>query len=179
MTTQHLALKKGKSGYMNIALLKSALMIAIPVTLQTLFFSSKGLIDLMMIGQLSEENIAAMGVGSRALFVATILLSGVTAGGAMLVAQFHGARKEKRISQSTALTWLMTSLFAIAPMLLFATYGADIVGLSSGDDIVRHLGHQYLTITGISLLFIAYSTSIAAALRSTHQATLGNIRHPI
>ena len=63
------------------ALLKSILTIAIPVTLQTILFSSKGLVDLIMIGQLSEHDIAAVGVAGRALFVATILLSGVTTGG--------------------------------------------------------------------------------------------------
>ncbi len=48
-----------------------------------------------MIGQLSENDIAAAGVASRALFVATIILSGVTTAGAILIAQYFGKKITK------------------------------------------------------------------------------------
>lgn len=154
------------------ALLKSILTIAIPVTLQTILFSSKGLVDLIMVGQLSEHDIAAVGVAGRALFVAIILLSGVTTGGAMLAAQYFGAKDNFGVTRSVALTWIMASLAALIPVLGFWLFGANIVGLSSQLDVVQSLGHDYLQIAGLSLFCVAFSGSVAAGLRSMHQASV-------
>lgn len=154
-------------------LFKAILTVAIPVTLQTILFSSKGLIDLVMIGQLTEENIAAMGVASRALFVATILLAGVTAGGAMLTAQYFGANDLKGVTRSTALTWVISSIAALLPLGMFHFYGDTIIGLSTNSEPIIALGQQYLKISGWSLFAVAFSASIAAGFRSMHQAALG------
>lgn len=64
--------------------------IALPITLQSIMFSSRGLVDVLMLGQLGEADIAAVGVASRAMFVTTIMLVGVTTGGALLTAQYWG-----------------------------------------------------------------------------------------
>ncbi len=64
--------------------------IALPITLQSMMFSSRGLVDVLMLGQLGEAEIAAVGVAARATFVTTIMLLGVTTGGALLTAQYWG-----------------------------------------------------------------------------------------
>ncbi|WP_428807720.1 MATE family efflux transporter [Vibrio lamellibrachiae] len=169
MSTSYLAEQKNR--WFDKALLVSILSIAIPVTLQTILFSSKGLIDLIMIGQLSEQDIAAVGVAGRALFVATILLSGVTTGGAMLAAQYFGAKDYLGVTRSIALSWMMASVAALIPLSLFWLVGDFIIGLSSSLELVQQLGHEYLQITGLSLFCVAFSGSIAAGLRSAHQAS--------
>ncbi len=162
--------KTGILPYINRDFFKSIMVIAVPVTLQTILFSSKGLIDLLMIGQLSEQDIAAVGVASRALFVATILLSGVTTGGAMLAAQYFGAKQNRDVTRSITLTWVMATLAALLPIGLFVFLGHFIIGLSSSNIDVTSLGRDYLFITSISLLAVAYSGAMAAGLRAIHQA---------
>ncbi|WP_050566709.1 MATE family efflux transporter [Vibrio jasicida] len=153
-------------------LFKVIVTVAIPVTLQTILFSSKGLIDLVMIGQLTEQNIAAIGVASRALFVVTIFLAGVTAGGAMLTAQYFGAKDQKGVTRSTALTWIMATLASFIPLFAFHFYGDDIIGLSTKSPEIIALGHQYLQVSSWSLLAVAFVGSVAAGLRAMHQAAL-------
>nr|WP_238322311.1 MATE family efflux transporter [Vibrio mexicanus] len=147
-------------------------MIAIPITLQTILFSSKGLTDIMMIGQLSEDNLAAMGVAGRALFVAIIVLSGVSTGGAMLAAQYFGANNYRGVTSSVALTWVISTAVAMLPMGLFWFLGDWVIGLSSQSSEIQALGHEYLKLAGLSLFFVAFSGAIAAGLRSVHQAGL-------
>ena len=48
--------------------------IAMPITLQSIMFSSRSLVDVLMLGQLGEAEIAAVGVAARATFVTTIML---------------------------------------------------------------------------------------------------------
>lgn len=66
MSLTSVSQSKERPSIFSVDLFKAILTVAIPVTLQTILFSSKGLIDLVMIGQLTEQNIAAIGVASRA-----------------------------------------------------------------------------------------------------------------
>ena len=65
-----------------------------------------------MLGQLGEAEIAAVGVAARATFVTTIMLLGVTTGGALLTAQYWGAGNKVGVRQSTSLTWMISMVFA-------------------------------------------------------------------
>ncbi len=92
MTSNKRTINSNLLAQFNAPILKQLFALALPITLQSIFFSSKGVIDLIMIGQLSENDIAAAGVASRALFVATIIISGVTTAGAILIAQYFGKK---------------------------------------------------------------------------------------
>jgi len=125
-----------------------------------------------MIGQLSEDVVAAVGVAGRALFVAMILLSGIATGGSMLMAQYFGANDENGVRRTLAITWLVSTIVAIIPAIGFGLFGQNIVGLSTESSVIRELGHQYLAITGVSLFFVAFNGAISAGLRSVRQAKL-------
>ena len=56
---------------------KTMLAIAIPVSIQSLFQASLSVIDQLMVGQLGEEAIATVGLGSRFPFLFLVTLSAV------------------------------------------------------------------------------------------------------
>ncbi len=157
--------------YFDLSMLKSLWTTAIPITLQTILFSGKGVIDVVMLGQLTEFDVAAAGVATKILFVATILLSGISTGGAMLAAQYFGAKDKTGLLRSITLTWGMTSIMAVMCILLFSLWGINIIHLASNEDTLSHLANTYLLFAAPSLLFMAYQTSIAAGLRSIHHAS--------
>ena len=105
--------------------------IALPITLQSIMFSSRGLVDVLMLGQLGEADIAAVGVASRAMFVTTIMLVGVTTGGALLTALYWGAGNKQGVRESTALTWLVSTLFALLTIVFFVSFPSQIMGAVS------------------------------------------------
>lgn len=141
-------------------------LIAIPITLQSILLSSKSLIDVFMLGQLSEADIAAVGVASRAIFFTTIILTGVATTGALLSAQYWGAKDNKGLRETTALTWL-TSTFSALVIIILLQFSSDaIMGLASSDAVVIGLGAEYIRITSWSMLAIAFSASLGASFRS-------------
>ncbi len=143
--------------------------IALPISLQTLLLSSRGLVDVLMLGQLGEAEIAAVGVAARATFVATIMLIGMSAGGALLSAQFWGAGDREGVRGTTALTWLMSVVFALFTVVIFVIFPHEIMGLTTDSQRVNELGSQYLTITSLSIIAIAFVNSIAVGLRAMHK----------
>lgn len=143
--------------------------IALPISLQSIMFSSRGLVDVLMLGQLGEAEIAAVGVAARATFVTTIMLVGVTTGGALLTAQYWGAGNQRGVRESTALTWLVSMFFAFLTVALFLIFPSHIMALTTESQRVNELGTQYLVITSLSMLAVACVSSMAVGLRAMHK----------
>lgn len=99
--------------------LRSLFWIALPIALQSMLFSSRSLVDILMLGQLGNAQVAAAGIAGKAFFVAIIMLFGVSTGGAMLTAQFWGANNKKGVREATALTVMISGCFASVAAALF------------------------------------------------------------
>lgn len=143
--------------------------IAMPITLQSIMFSSRSLVDVLMLGQLGEAEIAAVGVAARATFVTTIMLVGVTTGGSLLTAQYWGANNRKGVRESTALTWLVCTVFAALTALLFILFPSQIMGLATNDPEVKQLGSEYLVITSVTMFAVSCVASMSVGLRAMHK----------
>ncbi|UUM31669.1 MATE family efflux transporter [Vibrio japonicus] len=143
--------------------------IAMPITLQSIMFSSRSLVDVLMLGQLGEAEIAAVGVAARATFVTTIMLVGVTTGGALLTAQYWGAANKQGVRESTALTWLVAMIFAAITALLFILFPTQIMSLATSSETVIQLGAEYLVITSVTMFAVACVASMSVGLRAMHK----------
>jgi len=143
--------------------------IALPITLQSIMFSSRGLVDVLMLGQLGEAEIAAVGVASRAMFVTTIMLVGVTTGGALLTAQFWGASDKQGVRESTALTWLISMFFAALTVVFFILFPTQVMSLTTDSLEVIELGVEYIVITSFSMFAVSCVSSMAVGLRAMHK----------
>ena len=149
--------------------LRRMIAIALPITLQSLMFSSRGLVDVLMLGQLGEAEIAAVGVAARATFVTTIMLVGVTTGGALLTAQYWGAADRQGVKESTALTWLVSMIFAVFTVAILVLFPSEIIALTTESQEVNQLGSQYLVITAVTMFAVACVASMSVGLRSMHK----------
>ncbi|HCE1796347.1 MATE family efflux transporter, partial [Vibrio sp. 378] len=154
------------------AFLRRLFAIALPITLQSIMFSSRSLVDVLMLGQLGEAEIAAVGVAARATFVTTIMLVGVTTGGALLTAQYWGAGDKIGVRQSTSLTWMIAMVFAALAVCLFVFFPQPIMGLTTDSQEVIELGSSYLVISSASMFAVACVASMAVGLRAMHQPGL-------
>ncbi|MDA0116630.1 MATE family efflux transporter [Vibrio sp. T11.5] len=149
--------------------LRRMIAIALPITLQSIMFSSRSLVDVLMLGQLGEAEIAAVGIAARATFVTTIMLVGVTTGGALLTAQYWGAADRQGVKESTALTWLVAMIFAVFTVMLFVLFPSEIMSLATDSKEVNQLGSQYLVITAVTMFAVACVASMSVGLRSMHK----------
>ncbi|MDF2152400.1 MATE family efflux transporter [Vibrio sp. CAU 1672] len=155
--------------YTDKTFLRRLIAIALPITLQNIMFSSRGLVDVLMLGQLGEAEIAAVGVAARATFVTTIMLVGVTTGGALLTAQYWGAGDRDGVRQGTSLTWLIAMMVAALTVALFVVLPEQIMALTTDSSEVIRLGAEYLTIVSVSMFAVACVASMAVGLRAMHQ----------
>lgn len=146
--------------------------IAIPITLQSLLYSSRSLIDVMMIGQLGENEVAAAGAATRAFFVAIIMIMGFGEGAGILAAQFWGNKDERGVRETVALCMAFASLVAIPIVLLFLISPEVVIGIISSNESVIQLGSRYLVVSSVSLIFVVIGMSITAGFKSSDQAAI-------
>ncbi|MDP2570751.1 MATE family efflux transporter [Vibrio penaeicida] len=146
--------------------------IALPIALQSVMFSSRGLVDVLMLGQFGEADIAAVGIASRAMFVTTIMLVGITTGGSMLIAQYWGAGNHKGVKESTALTWMIASLTAAVTVVGFSLFPSQVMSLATDSPEVIALGTDYILLTAFSMFGVACVASMAVGLRSIQKPGL-------
>ena len=146
--------------------LKEMLWIALPISFQQLINASLNMIDVVMVGQLGESSIAALGLSNQVFFVLILLLFGTTSGMAIFTAQFWGKQELEPIRKVLGMSILATSLFALVFSLAAVLIPHKVLGLYTNDPEVIRIGSQYLSIVGLSYIPMAIATSYIAVLRS-------------
>ncbi|HRI37609.1 MAG TPA: MATE family efflux transporter [Nitrospira sp.] len=98
---------------------RSVMVLALPVTVTTLLQRAEGIIAVFLVGGLGATSIAAVGLGQLLAFVAATLMSGVSVGTNVVVAQLWGARRRHDAGEAARhFLWL-----AIGASLVLAGVG--------------------------------------------------------
>lgn len=143
------------------------LKITIPIALQNLISASLNMVDTLMIGQLGEHSIAAVGLANEIFFLLNLFLFGICSGTGIFVAQFWGKEDIKSIRRVVALSLLCG--FGVAGVFTFMALAIPekALGVFTRDMAVVKLGSSYLTIVGLSYVVTAVTYAYSFALRNT------------
>ena len=98
--------------------MKTLCKIAIPVTLQSMLQASFSIVDQIMIGQLVETNISAVGLCGNFSLIFSVVIGAVSTVAGILIAQFIGAEDTKEAWCSFDVS--LISGMVIAALFLFA-----------------------------------------------------------
>ena len=146
--------------------------LALPVILQNLLISSLSFVDTLMIGQIGEVAIAAVGLANQMFFLVILLLFGIGSGSSIFFAQFWGSKDLPSIHKSMGIA-LLTGLTGASWMAAVSMIAPRFVmRLFSPDPLVVAAGADYLRIVGISYIFSSVTFIFSSALRSTENARL-------
>lgn len=152
--------------------MKSLCKIAIPVTLQSMLQASFSIIDQIMIGQLGETNISAVGLCGNYSLIFSVVIGAVSTVAGILIAQFIGANDDKEAWCSlwvsavagiviSSLFWFASSFFT-SQILEFYTKDAGIISA----------GTVYFKIVAFTYIPMAVSNILSAWLRCKEHATI-------
>ncbi|MEY2818103.1 MAG: hypothetical protein RL275_1566 [Chloroflexota bacterium] len=152
--------------------LREMLTIALPISFQQLINASLNMIDVIMVGQLGEASIAALGLSNQVFFVFILLLFGLTSGMAIFTAQFWGKQEVDPIRKVLGMCLAITSAIALLFTLATTLMPRTVLGFYTNDTEVIEIGASYLSIVGFSYIPVAIATSYIATLRSIHLVKL-------
>ena len=145
---------------------RAMLTIALPVAFQQLITAGLNMIDVLMVGQLGETAVAALGLANQIFFLLLLFLFGVTSGMAIFTAQFWGKGDTEQIHHILGICLIVAVsvglLFSFAATLIPET----LMKFYTEDPQVIKLGSDYLRIVGLSYVMMAISISYISILRS-------------
>jgi len=146
----------------------------VPIALQNLLMASLNLVAGVMIGQLGESSVAAVGQANQILFLLNLVVFGVVSGAAMFLAQLWGRKDISNIRRVLGLTIKLSLLAAILFWALAIFLPKVVLGIYSNDPAVIRIGSDYLQIACWGYFFLVITAAYGVALRS-----IGNVRLPL
>ena len=151
---------------------KNLLRVALPITVQQFITSGISTLDVLMVGQLGETSIAALGLANQVYFLLQLLLFGISSGSAIFTAQYWGAKDVKNIRRVLGICLSITVPAAVLFTIAALFFPETVLRFYTNDPAVIALGSQYLRVVGVSYVLFAVSFSFSAILRSTEQSRL-------
>jgi putative MATE family efflux protein len=148
------------------AFLREMFLIALPISFQQLINASLNMIDVLMVGQLGEATIAALGLSNQVFFVLILILFGATSGMAIFTAQFWGKQEVEPVRKVLGMSILVSSGIGLVFALAATLIPEAVLGFYTNDVEVIGIGARYLRIVGLSYIPVALTTSYIAVLRS-------------
>ena len=152
--------------------MKSLCKIAIPVTLQSMLQASFSIIDQIMIGQLGETNISAVGLCGNYSLIFSVVIGAVSTVAGILIAQFIGAKDEKEAWSSFWVSLVVGILISSVFLFTSGLFPRQIIGLYTSDVSIIESGAVYFKVVAFSYVPMAVSMVLSAWLRCKEHATI-------
>lgn len=145
---------------------KSLIILSIPLTLTAFVQIAYTLVDMVWIGRIGSNAVAAVGVSYFLAWIAEALSLIAKIGGGVYAAQAYG-RKDKKLTslilQNGYFQGFITSIIYISLILTFKTYIIDFYKLGKE---VSNFANQYLSITTLGYLFVFLNPIFSQAFYS-------------
>lgn len=152
--------------------MKSLCKIAIPVTLQSMLQASFSIVDQIMIGQLGETNISAVGLCGNFSLIFSVVIGAVSTVAGILIAQFIGAEDIKEAWSSFDLSLICGIIISALFLLAAGVLPLHILRLYTKDMSIINTGAVYFRIVAFSYIPMAVSNILSAWLRCREHAAI-------
>lgn len=166
---------ENKNSFTQGGIVKPLIKFSIPLMLALLLQALYGGVDLIIVGQFGDTaSVSAVATGSQIMQAITGIITGFTMGVTVLIAQYVGAKNEKRISQVIGALIKLFSFIAIIitlTMLIFATKIATLMKVPQ-EAFLQTV--SYIRICSAGTIFIVGYNSISGIFRG-----LGNSKMPL
>lgn len=145
--------------------------IAWPVLIELLLGSLFGMIDMMMLGRIPDQalaaaSVAAVGMTNQPLFIGLSLVQALNVGGTAMIARYYGAKQNQKMETVLKHVMLLSMIFLAIPLsLLGIAFTDNILNLMGAQPDTLEAGRSYFKIVMVGFIFQSLSMSISAALR--------------
>lgn len=163
----------------NKALLKSVLLIAIPIMVQNGFTNFVNLLDNIMVGRLGTEPMSGVAIVNQLTFVFALCIFGGFSGAGIFTAQYFGKDDAEGIRNTFRFKMILGAILTAAAITVFLVFDDQLIGYflsesADGGDLAATLvfAKDYLRIMLIGLPAFAMVQAYASTLRECGQTVV-------
>ncbi|MBB2183459.1 MATE family efflux transporter [Lachnospiraceae bacterium MD1] len=169
---------KDKRYFGDMQFYKNALIIGIPVILQSLIQSLVSLIDSFMVSGLGDIKMSGVNISGQILFIFMILLGAVCASGGIFLTQFSGAKDKEGMQQAFAFKLVTSFLLAIFYFIVTMAFTRKVLSLmvigNTQSDLILDQGEEYMFLMG----FVGVQSIISYVIASSYRE-IGKVKMPL
>lgn len=152
--------------------LAKTMSITIPIALQNLLNNALNMIDTLMIGQLGETAVAAVGLANKFFFVFALLMFGICSGASVLASQYWGKREPINIRKVLSISLLIGVGGSVLFMIAGLFFPESVMRIFTPEPETIAVGATYLSIIALSYPLTAVTNVFVAILRSMNYVKL-------
>jgi putative MATE family efflux protein len=149
-----------RSGYRKIAVL------AIPVGLETVFQTSLGGVDQVIVGFLGASAVAGVGLANSISFIVMMFYSAIGIGSGVLVARLFGRKDMEGVNASAALGQMTAGCLGICTALPLALFPRAILRWVGAEENIANEAAGYFQLFATSAPMVVMSAVSTATFRS-------------
>jgi len=146
--------------------------LALPVAIQNVLTSSFQLVDTLMVSNLGDVTLSAVGMAAQWGWLAAVLAFGLCSGMSVFVAQYWGVHDHKGIRRVLGMGLITCVLLSSVFLAIALITPRGVVSLFNRDPEVIEAGSRYLRIVCFSYPAVALTTILSAVLRNTERVKL-------
>lgn len=152
--------------------LKMVFAIAVPVALQNLLTTTGSMVDTIMIGQIGETSVGAVGLCAQFSSLMFSCYWGIVGGGVLFFSQYWGSKDHDGLNRSYGM--MLTTLLAIASVFAVAAifFPRQVMSIYTDKTVIQDIGVKYLRIVGFAYPMQVYSVAASTLLRSTEEVKI-------
>ena len=153
---------------------RKILSLAIPAALNNLLDTIQLLIDTLMIGKISSEAVAAVGLSGQLIILVYAFLSLFHTGTGALVSRLYGAKDFENANRAIFSIALVSLIFSIPFFIFLNKYSRFFFSFMGTSENVSSLGEIYIHILSFSIPFLFVGSVLFSGLNA-----FGDTRTPL
>ena len=150
----------------NSTFYKDMLRLAFPIVIQNLVTTAVSSADVIMLGFVSQEALAAGSLASQVMFILNLVYSGISSGVIMLAAQYWGKKDTLTIEQIMGIAMRLSIVVSFIFFLLACFCPSLLMHIFTNDKVLIETGIPYLRIVSFSYLFMSFSQVYLCTMRA-------------
>lgn len=150
----------------NASFSRNLLRLAVPIVLQNLVTTAVSSADVIMLGFVSQDALAAGSLASQIMFILNLVYSGISSGVIMLVAQYWGKQDTFTIERIMGIGMRISILISTVFFILAFFFPALLMRIFTNDMQLVSTGIPYLKIVSFSYLFMSISQVYLCTMRT-------------
>ncbi|MBQ3114603.1 MAG: MATE family efflux transporter [Clostridia bacterium] len=151
---------------------KKVFTLAVPIGIQNLLTASFTLVDTLMVGQLGDISLAAVGMAGQWSWILSVFTFGICSGASVFFAQYFGEQNKRGIIHTYSVAILSGLLVSLLFMAVGLLCPEAVIRIFNKTPQVLTAGTEYLKIVAYSYPAILINLLINTVLRSTHRVKL-------
>ena len=161
-----------KKYFGDIGFWRVALKLALPVAMQNLLTSSFILVDTIMVGQLGDLSLSAVGMAGQFGWFLNMITFGMCSGAAVFISQYWGAKDTAGIRRTYGIAVVSVCLISALFFVIGLLFPEGVVRIFNREPDVVEAGAAYLRIACWSYLATGVNMVFCIVLRSTENVKL-------